>query len=567
MNRFPGTVLAVALALAVALLPVVALAQAPEPRMPRAPAALPQALVIEGWWGYPCLTTTPNCFPDAAVDWVPLEVAAWVGDEKFIGGFTSFEGDRSEFEVAVQVPPLQRGDMVMLEVTAQAPEGHVARFTSLQDVAYRLQAAADADGRVALGNRRPNMLTILSTALVGLLEEANGGDWRMDEQQFQRLLRQVDPARLMRHALAFQGLVSGALPGAGTVDPNALVASTDAVEAYLADVPEEVLQAVFEQFQTWGSSAYQPIDFEGLDLTLAPGASPGTIAFGRRAGVRMRLRDEWEEQGGFSTVIDTGLVRGLTTFFELHIDSLQRAARVVRPGQPSFESQRITYECAGQGEVQALRITGRNPFMFRRMAMAGALEFVEYTELNDLGYRAIEGDVVPCVETLPVFEAVRHYAVAYPPRGLARAPVAVPRGPVALQMLNPDPDPMEEDSQFIAGTIDLSTGAVDAPGYASGGTVALGPGAQVSLAVDTLPGSLIDGRVVMRLEGLRDDGLGAAEWGVSSRVEDSDATTCARMSRRWWRWTPTWCFPVGCWRARGARAATCRCRVRWMHWR
>lgn len=490
--------------------------------MPRQPTPAPQVITIEGSWGYPCLSAHTDCPADAEVDWVPLEVAAWRGGERFTGSFSSDGSSDFTFEVPVQVAPQQRGDLVMLELAAQAPEGHTARFTQIVDVAHRLQAQATSEGRVLRNDTRPRMLSIMTTALTGLLTEANGGDWRMDEARLHELLSQTDPTRVMRHALAFQALVSGTLPGAGSVDPNALVASSVAVEAYLADVPEETLAMVFNQFQTRGRSAYQAIDFAALDLTLVSAAAPGTIAFGRRDGFRLRLRDAWDEQWGGSTLIDTGMTRGLTTLFMIHIDSYPRAARVVRPGQPSFESQHFSYDCPGLGEVEAIRVTARNPDMLRRMAVTAGFEFVEFSEQHLLSYQPLVGDdVLPCAEDLPVFEYVRSYRLAYPLNARGRSFVSLFGGPVALQLLNPDPDVLQEDSQFIAGTLDLATGAVDAPGYAGTGAVSRDPSGLVLLEVEALSGTLREGVVQMRVEGVRGDGMGAQEWVVSSRVTAS----------------------------------------------
>lgn len=491
-------------------------------QVPRVPAPQVQSLTIQGDWGYPCaLDWRCGMLPEER--WQPLEVVAWVGTRRFVGGFLDEDAARGPFEVVVQVPPQQRGAMVLLEVLAQSPEGHTARFRSLQDSAGRLLDEAGPDGRVGGTGRRPNQVTVLSTALVGLLQDGNGGEWRMGEARLLELLHQVDPRRLMRHAQVFHGVNMGLLPGTGAVDPNALIASTQAVEAFLVDVPEEDLAFAYDSFHTGGQTAFQEVDLGAMDMTMLPPASAGTIAFGRRAGVRLRMNDEWSTDGFSGSAIDTGRVGGVGALFLPNTDSFPRSARVVRPGNASQEFERIAFDCPGSGRVQALRVTARSPGMFRRMAIAGGLEFVEYAESRSHEYRLDVGVDPACAAGLPGYEYEPGYYLAHPTRavGRARDALAVSGSVVALQLLNPDVELGREDTQFIAGTVDLATGSVDAPGYADSALVAVDADGMLRLEMETLPGSLREGVVDVRIERVRGDGLGAEEWMVSSRLRAS----------------------------------------------
>ncbi|TXK64570.1 hypothetical protein [Alkalisalibacterium limincola] len=450
--------LAPLLAALLLLCPASLSAQFGEGRMPRGQAATTEVLTIGGTWGFPCALNW-RCSAWSEEQWEALEVVAWVGPDRFEGEFLPDSNFFGGFEVSVQVPPARRGELVLVEVLAASPEGHTARFQSLQGTAARLLEEAGPGGRIGNSEHRPNNVTVLTTALVGLLEEANAGQWRMPEPRLLALLHEVDPNRLLRHAQVFQGINLGIMPGAGSVDPNALIASTDAVEAYLAGVPGQLLEDAYSSLDWGGATAFQEIDFLGLDKTMVPASAPGTVSFGRRDGVRMRMIDDWSEDGFVGSVMDTGATGRVSAMFLPNIDSYPRSARVVRPGHPSFEFEDIHVDCPGVGPVQVLRISARMPSMFRRMAMLAGLEFVEFTESRTLAYRLPVNVDPACRDALPSGEVRRHYYAAHPalqlPRG--RMGPVLHAGPVAMQLLNPDPVLGDEDAQFIAGTVDFST--------------------------------------------------------------------------------------------------------------
>lgn len=516
MDKPLGRCLAVLLLL---LFSAWAAAQAPQARMPRNPGDLPpplaQKLVIEGEWGYPC-TLTNQCFPmlpDPA--WVALEIAGWVGGERFLGGFTGGQVNEGLFTVTLEVPPHQRDQMVMLEVLAQSPDGHTVRFESIQGVAERLLAEAGSDERLPRTGLRPNGLTVLSTALVGLLRDANGGDWRMDEERFRAVLGHLDPARIMRHGVVLERILQGDWPGLGEFDPNALIASADAVDDYLLDLPGGPPQ--LRLFDSRSYPPYQRPSYDALNLTLLPATAPGTVAFGRRTGTRMRSNDRW--MPGWYSLMQPGRRDEARAMFLIgNNDHRPTTIRVVLLDGPAVETRRIGYECPGEGSVWALRTAAHSHLDLWRLAVAAGMEFVEVEQLVEYSYEPIEGDSLPCVDDLPTFEYALSYHLAHRAGAPARAALGRLRSPFALQVLNPNPDPGEADSQFIAGVVDLRTGVVDVPGYASQGQVAVGSDGLLALSVDTLPDALRPGVVEMRFEPLRSDGLGAQEWMVTSRL-------------------------------------------------
>lgn len=508
MARTLGPLLAAFLLLCPVSLP----GQEAQPRLLRdqLPQPQTQALTFEGAWGFPCARDYFCGTP--ATQWVPLEVAAWVGDEKFVGE-ASTPYMIYDFEVTVQVPPSRRGDLVMLEVLAQAPEGHTARFQSLQGMAGELLAEAGPGGRLGYAAHRTTRMSVLTTALVGLLQEANGGDWRMERTRLLELVRRVDPEQLVRHGQVFGGIVRGWLPGAGELDPNALILSSQAVEAYLAGVADPTLQLSHDD--------YQPPSQEAWDRTLVAGAPPGTVPFGRREGVRLRMNDAWATGVWSGSIMDTGRSVDVGGFVGIGTDHHRPfQGRVVRPGEPSRVEQRIRFDCPGVGEVDALRVTGRRPLGYSMLAMVGGVEFGLYGDWHQHHYRLPGGIDPSCLDAVPEPPPRLLYYVAHRPQGFARARLAAMRqgGVLALQWPNPDADYENAVTQFTAGTIDLANATVTAPGYAADAVVDVSPDGMLMVTVDTLPGSVLDGQVELRMERVRSDGLGAEEWMLSTRV-------------------------------------------------
>lgn len=496
-------------------------AQASQGRMPRSPGALPpvpaQTLVIEGEWLFPC-TSANDCFPfPDPPEWLALEVSAWVGQQQFHGEFDDAPSAQGTFEVVIDVTPQLRASMVVVEVLAEHADGHQVRFHAVQGFAGRLLAEAGSSGRLSRTGLRPNGVTELSTALTGLLD-ADGDDWRLGEARFLEALARVDPSRIMRHGALMRRILQGQLPGLGVVDVNALMASPEAVEAYLGSLPGGVPD--LRVFDSRFGSPFQMPHHDALDLTLLPAAAPGTVAFGRRAGLRMRSGDPWAP--GYRSLAEPGRRGGAQAMFLIGTQDRQpRTVRVIAFDDPAMEIDRIRYDCVGNGEVVARRTIRRSSWEMRRMAVVAGFEFLEAERPVGYRYEALDGGPLPCVGELPAggLELTYHRARQVATSG--RMGMALDRMAFAMQWLNPNPVLDEPDSHFIAGVVHLGTGRAEVPGYEPWAWVGLGADGLLTVQLRALPGSTREGTLEARIEPMHGDGVGAAEWLVSMRLSDS----------------------------------------------
>lgn len=478
----------------------------------------PRRLFIHSRWGY----------PEAwGGDWEPIAARVWLGDRPFEAEWQT----PVDLTAEVFVPVSAMDDMVMLEVLGEGPDGQRTRFRSMQRSAAVLFEQAHLGEYLEVDYYPALRVTPYTTAVAAVLQDLNGGDWRMDDARLRELSPLVDTELMVDHAALFHGVNFGWLPMDGQGgDSFELIASRERVRAHLATLPADALS--HPRFHLHGfTSQFLSVPGDTIDYLLVMPSAQGTVNHGRVTGLRLKGSEVWDGDAR-STLLDTGWTAGPDVWLTFNADALD----FFTP-ERSYEAQRLSYACGG-GVAEAVRLTERAPGRLQRYAIAPKFDHFEYVSHHGYQYVSVDGGDVPCVDSLSTGRWVSQRMHGYRKDGRLPTPAPAALGRVATTLVNPDPIPDQFANQFTAGFIDFASGAVDVPGYAAQGVVGQDEAGYLTLAVDALPGTPRAGRFHYRFEPVRADGHGGQEWFVTGRLRESAddhfravATPVARVQR------------------------------------